>query len=52
VGRIYVDGNKEKWRDFLGTVLNFGSCKVSGISGIVHEVNLMFIGPCSILIVE
>ena len=38
MGRMYLDGNKEKWRDFLGTVLHFGSCKVPGISGIADEV--------------
>jgi hypothetical protein len=35
---MYLDGNKEKWRDFLGTVLSFGSCKVRGISGLDDEV--------------
>jgi hypothetical protein len=35
---MYPDDNKEKWPDFLGTVLSFGSCKVWGISGIADEV--------------
>ena len=38
MGWIYLDWNKEKWWDFLGTVLRFGSCKVPEISGIADEV--------------
>jgi len=35
---MYLDGNKEKWRDSLGTVLSFGFCKVREISGLADEL--------------